>query len=276
MKSIFTENRTAVITGASAGIGFELTKLMAHKLDVLVVVARRAERLTQLANELQAQLPQLGVIVESADLSNSEEVETLLKRLDEHRLAVDVLVNNAGLGEAELFERSAWGRIRQIIAVNVLAMLRLSHHLLPPMISRGHGAILNVGSGAGYAAMPNAAVYTALKHFMRAFTESLRAQLAGTGITVSEAAPGPVESEFDQVAGIEGGATPGQGIFRITAQKCATDIVREFEKGSPVIFPGRSYGWLMKAQPLLPRRLILRQIAQAARETRGRASKRAA
>jgi len=202
MKSIFTENRTALITGASAGIGFELTKLLAGKLDALVVVARRTERLTQLKNDLQAQLPKLGVSVESADLSNPGGVENLLKRLDERRLGVDVLVNNAGLGEAELFERSPWSRIQQIVAVNVLAMLRLSHHLLPPMIRRGHGAILNIGSGAGYAAMPNAAVYTASKHFVRAFTESLRAQLASTGITISEAAPGPVESEFDQAAGI--------------------------------------------------------------------------
>ena len=155
-------------------------------------------------------------------------------------------------------------------------MLRLSHHLLPPMISRGHGAILNVGSGAGYAAMPNAAVYTASKHFVRAFTESLRAQLAGTGITVSEAAPGPVESEFDQAAGIKSGATPGQGIFRITAKQCAADIVHQFEKASPVIFPGRNYGLLMKAQPLMPRRLVSRQLAHAAREIRGREDKRAA
>jgi uncharacterized protein len=85
MKSIFTENRTALITGASAGIGFELTKLLAHKLNSLVVVARRAERLTQLANELQTQLPKLRVVVESADLSNPDAVENLLRRLDEHR-----------------------------------------------------------------------------------------------------------------------------------------------------------------------------------------------
>jgi uncharacterized protein len=226
MESIFTENRTALITGASAGIGFELAKALAARLNTLVVVARRAERLIQLANEFQSHLPKLRVVVEVADLSDQEGVENLLKRLDEQRLAIDVLVNNAGLGEAELFERSPWSRIQQIIAVNVLAMLRLSHHLLPPMISRGHGAILNIGSGAGYAAMPNAAVYTGSKHFVRAFTESLRAQLAGTGVVVSEAAPGPVESEFDQVAGIEGGATPGQGVLRITAQKCAADIVR--------------------------------------------------
>ena len=276
MKSIFTENRTAVITGASAGIGFELTKLLAHKLDALVVVARRAERLTELAHELQAQLSQLRVVVESADLANQEAVEDLLKRMDELRLSVDVLVNNAGLGEAELFERSSWSRIKQIIAVNVLAMLRLSHHFLPSMINRGHGAILNIGSGAGYAAMPNAAVYTASKHFVRAFTESLRAQLAGTGLTISEAAPGPVESEFDQAAGIKGGATAGQDIFRITSQECAADIIREFEKGAPVIFPGRNYGLLMKAQPLMPRRLVSRQIAQAAREIRRKTDKRAA
>ena len=200
-----------------------------------------------------------------------------MRQLDARNLHVDVLVNNAGLGEPELFERSTWSRIRQIVEVNIVAMLRLSHHFLPAMISRGgHGAILNIGSGAGYAAMPNAAVYTASKHFVRAFTESLRAQLAGIGVTVSEAAPGPVESEFDQVAGIEGGATPGQGIFRITAQECAADIVREFERGAPVIFPGRNYRWLMKMQPLMPRRLVATHVAQAARKIRYRETKRAA
>jgi uncharacterized protein len=156
------------------------------------------------------------------------------------------------LGKSELFERSAWARIRQIVEVNIIAMLCLSHHLLPAMISRGHGAILNIGSGSGYAAMPNAAVYTASKHFVRAFTESLRAQLDGTGITVSEAASGPVDSEFDQVAGIEASATPSQNIFRISARECAADIVREFERGSAVIFPGRNYRWLMKVEPLVP------------------------
>ncbi len=123
--------------------------------------------------------------VEAADLSDPEAIHVLVRQLDARNLHGDVLVNNAGLGESELFERSPWSRIRQIVErqiveVNIVAMLRLSHHFLPAMISRGHGAILNIGSGAGYAAMPNAAVYTASKHFVRAFTESLRAQLAGT------------------------------------------------------------------------------------------------
>jgi short-subunit dehydrogenase len=187
---------------------------------------------------------------------------------DARDLPVDVLVNNAGLGESELFERSPWSRVRQIVEVNIVAMLRLSHHLLPAMVSRGHGAILNIGSGAAYAAMPNAAVYTASKHFVRAFTESLRAQLAGTGITVSEAAPGPVDSEFDRLASFEGDATPGQGVFRINAQECAADIIQGFERGAPVIFPGRKYHWLMKVQPVVPRRFFVRQLAQAASKIR--------
>src|SRR5437773_10497219 len=135
-----------------------------------------------------------------------------------------IMASQSGGELAFLFERSTWSRIRQIVEVNIIAMLRLSHHFLPAMISRGHGAILNIGSGAGYAAMPNAAVYTASKHFVRAFTESLRAQLAGTCVTVSEAPPGPVESELDQVAGIEGGATPGKA-FSESLRKNAPQIL---------------------------------------------------
>jgi short-subunit dehydrogenase len=276
MQSIFTRNKTALITGASAGIGLEIARALASKLNSLVIVARRSDRLQQLAGELQSQYPSLNVAIQTADLAEPSSVESLLRELGARDLEVDVLVNNAGLGEADLFERSAWSRISQIVQVNILALLRLTHHFLPAMISRGHGAILNIGSGAGYAAMPNAAVYTASKHFVRAFTESLRAQVAGTGVIVSEAAPGPVESEFDQVAGIEGGATPGlSSIFRITSQECARDIVRNFEDGAPVIFPGRSYRMLMKMQPVMPRRMIGKQLAQTARRIRERADRRA-
>lgn len=268
MRSIFVANRTALVTGASAGIGLELARALAPKLDSLIIVARRLERLETVAADLQSRYPALTISIHAADLSVQETIESLLQQLEARSVNVDVLINNAGLGESELFERSPWSRIQQIVEVNVVAMLRLSHHFLPAMIGRGHGAILNIGSGAGYAAMPNAAVYTASKHFVRAFTESLRAQVSGTGVTVSEVAPGPVNSEFDHVAGIEGGATPGQSIFRISAEECATDIVREFERGSAVIFPGRTYRWMMKAQPLMPRRLVAMLLAQAARKIR--------
>jgi NAD(P)-dependent dehydrogenase (short-subunit alcohol dehydrogenase family) len=144
--------------------------------------------------------------IEAADLSVPEAVQTLLRQLEARGVQIDVLVNNAGLGESELFERSPWSRIEQIVEVNIMAILRVSHHLLPAMLNRGHGAILNIGSGAGYAAMPNAAVYTASKHFVRAFTESSvlnllvpesacqkprqdRSNVSSTRLPVSRAAP---------------------------------------------------------------------------------------
>ncbi len=245
-----------------------LSRALAPNVDELIIVARRRERLDMIARDLQSAFPALKIGIHAIDLANPEAVQSLIAELDASNLDVDVLVNNAGLGEAELFERSPWSRIQEIIDVNILAMLRLTRQVLPSMISRGHGAILNIGSGAGYAAMPNAAVYTASKHFVRAFTESLRAQLAGTGIVVSEAAPGPVETEFDTVAGISGGATPAQGVFRISAQECANDIVRQFEKGERVIFPGRNYRFMMKLQPLMPRALLVRPLARAAQNLR--------
>ncbi|MBV8477495.1 MAG: SDR family NAD(P)-dependent oxidoreductase [Acidobacteria bacterium] len=143
MKSILTMNRVALVTGASAGIGLELAKALASKLDSLIVIARRIDRLQQLSAELQSRYPSLNILVEAADLSHPEAVQSLLERLNAHDRNVDILVNNAGLGESELFEHSPWSRIRQIVELNVLAMLRLTHYLLPAMIRRRHGAILN-------------------------------------------------------------------------------------------------------------------------------------
>ena len=151
-----------------------------------------------------------------------------------------------------------------------MAAVQLTHALVPAMVRRGHGAVLNIGSGAGHAAMPNAAVYTESKHFIRVFSESLRAQLKETGVIVCEAAPGPVETEFDRIAGIEGGATPGQNLFRITAGECARDIIQQFGRGTAVIYPGRMYRWLMRLQPLMPRSLLVAQIAKNAHELRTR------
>lgn len=269
MESIFVRNRTALVTGASSGIGLELAKALAPKLERVILVARRLERLNEAAESIRARSPSIDVAVFVADLAVTDDVERLTQSLRGKGVNIDVLVNNAGSGEAELFEKSPWSRIEAMVNVNILATLRLTHDLLPDMIARGHGAILNIGSGAGYAAMPNAAVYTASKHFVRAFTQSLRAQLTSTGVVVSEAAPGPVNSEFDRVAGIEdGGATPGQRMFRISAEDCAKDIIQAFETAAPVIYPGWNYRWLMKVQPLMPRRLLDAQLSQAALKLR--------
>jgi uncharacterized protein len=217
--SIFTTNRSALVTGASAGIGLELAKALAPKLNLLILVARRIERLEELARELRSRFPSLNIAIQVADLSDPEAVEGLLRQVEANRLEVDMLVNNAGLGESELFETSPWSRIRQIVEVNVAAVLRLSHHFLPAMIRRGHGAILNIGSGAGYAAMPNAAVYTASKHKVRANTETHSAQLPGTGNPYSEPAPGPHQAQYDNEARLHDGTTAAKRNIQNTKQQ---------------------------------------------------------
>jgi uncharacterized protein len=270
MPSIFKNNRTALVTGASSGIGREIVRHLAPHTETLIIVARRVERMQSLAKELGTAHPHVRVVVEECDLSNTQAISAVGRRLEAIGLEVDILVNNAGFGENTLFETSDWNRTRQIIDVNVTAVVQLTHALVSGMVRRGHGAVLNIGSGAGHAAMPNAAVYTGSKHFIRAFSESLRAQLKGTGVTVCEAAPGPVKTDFDQIAGIGGEAIPGQSLLRITAAQCARDIVRGLERGTAVIYPGRTYRWLMRLQSLMPRRLIIWQITKCARELKTR------
>jgi NAD(P)-dependent dehydrogenase (short-subunit alcohol dehydrogenase family) len=116
-------------------------------------------------------------------------------------LAGNVLVNNAGLGDAALFDRSDWARTRQILRTNIFAVTQLALAVVSGMVERGRGGVLNIGSGAGLTVMPNAAAYVASKHFVAGFSEALRADLAGTGVTVTQVCPGPVDSEFDQAAG---------------------------------------------------------------------------
>jgi uncharacterized protein len=270
MASIFQNNRTALVTGASSGIGLEIVRHLAPHVETLITVARRVERMQSLAKELGAAHRNVTVVVEECDLSDTQAISAMARRLEAMSLEIDILVNNAGFGENTLFETSDWSRTKQILDVNMTAVVQLTHALVPAMVRRGYGAVLNIGSGAGHAAMPNAAVYTGSKHFIRAFSESLRAQLKETGVTICEAAPGPVETEFDRSAGIEGAATPGQSLFRITAAQCARDIVREFERGTAVIYPGRNYRWLMRLQPLMPRRMLIAQITKSARELRTR------
>jgi hypothetical protein len=194
-----------LITGASAGIGRELALEFGARAETLVLVARRLDRLEQLRADLLERYPGLKVIVLAADLSEEGEIELLLGRVAEHAGSVDVLVNNAGVGDSVLFDRSDWKRTRQVLRTNVTAVVQLTAALLPSMVERGRGGVLNIGSGAGLTVLPNAAAYVGSKHFINGFSEALRADLARTGVTVTQVCPGPVDSEFDQVAGSAGG-----------------------------------------------------------------------
>ncbi|HYP14728.1 MAG TPA: SDR family oxidoreductase [Bryobacteraceae bacterium] len=262
-------NKCALITGASSGIGLELARQLAPRVVSLVLVARRTERLDTLARELESASPALRVLVKRCDLADREETEALCNSLKTAGMQVDILVNNAGLGERALVEHSELARMQQMIDVNCSAVVQLTRAFLPSMVERGYGGILNIGSGAGRAAMPNAAVYTASKHFVKAFTESLRAQLQGTGVTVTESAPGPVDTEFHIAAGIERAPDALRGRFTISAEQCARETIAAFERGQAVIYPGQAYRMAMALQPLMPRRVLQRVLTNNARALRG-------
>jgi uncharacterized protein len=256
---------TVVITGASAGIGRELALAIAARAATLVLVARRAERLEQLRTQLLADHPGLRVIGAAVDLSDEADISRLLGAIDEQTGPVDVLVNNAGVGYTTLADQADWARTRALLATNVLASVRLTTALVPAMVIRGRGGVLNIGSGAGLSILPAAAAYAGSKHFVDGFTEALRADLAGTGVVVTQVCPGPVTSEFDQVAGSTGGMSGGPPQFmRITARQCAREALAGFDGGAALVFPGGAYRLAMHVLPLLPRTAQRRRAARAA------------
>jgi len=264
---------TVLITGASAGIGRELAVQLAARARTLILLARRAGRLDELRSSLLARHPQLQVLTLPVDLSDETDVDRALAEAGAQAEAIDVLVNNAGVGDQALVDQADWARVRNMLHTNVLAVAQLTTALVPAMVERGRGGVLNMGSGAGLTVMPAAAAYSASKHFMDGFSEALRADMTGTGVVVTQVCPGPVDSEFDQVARSEGGMTGSPPQFvRISAAQCAREALAGFDRGVPLVFPGRAYRIAMRALPLLPRELSRRQAARSARRIRSTAN----
>src|SRR6266545_598810 len=193
------DDGTVLITGASSGIGRELATQLAGRAATLVLLARRARLLDQVRDELRAQQPRLRVLALPVDLSDENDTDRVLAAVRDQVGPVDVLVNNAGVGDQALFDRTDWARTRQVLRTNVVAVAQLTAALVPAMVARGRGGVLNIGSGAGLTVMPAAAAYSASKHFVDGFSESMRADLA--------------DDERRQAAGLRGGR-PGQGPVR--------------------------------------------------------------
>jgi short-subunit dehydrogenase len=205
--------------------------------------------------ELLRACPRLAVRVESCDLSDPTAVEEMLAALAADVSPIDVVVNNAGLGDLALYDRAEWSRIEQMLHVNVVAPALLTHRLLRGMVRRGRGGVLNLGSGAGFAIMPGSASYVGTKHFINGFTETLRAELEGTGVVVTQVCPGPVETEFDQAAGTEGLVGGPPNFVRISAEQCAREAIAGFERGRALVFPGAGFRLSMHALAIVPRKL---------------------
>ena len=192
---------TALITGASSGIGLELARLFAADKYNLVLVARRAEKLEELSQELSRQFA-IKTTTASVDLSMPNASQELFDRVGAAGIVVDVLVNNAGLGASGAFARMPQERISAVMQVNMVALTHLTRLFLPGMIERKSGGILNVGSIAGYLPGPYMAVYYATKAYVLSYSHALSVELENSGVQVTCICPGATYTEFQEVAGV--------------------------------------------------------------------------
>jgi uncharacterized protein len=230
----------ALITGASAGIGRELARQLGGRASSLVLVARRLDRLEELSDELTKKYPNLNVHCRTVDLSQSNRVDELCAWLDREKIAVDFLINNAGLGDRGSFATAEPRRVGEMLAVNIVALTVLTRALVPAMIQKKRGAILNVSSTAGFLPIRNLAVYAATKAYVTSFSEAIRGEVRKTGVTVTALCPGPVATEFSEVAQRSSGKRerPSPSFVRVPVEEVVRAGLDAIERDKPIVVPG--------------------------------------
>jgi len=231
---------SALITGASAGIGYEFARQLAGRAGALVLVARRLDRLEELRDELTRKNPNLNVYCRAVDLSQPNEVEELCAWLEREGIAIDFLINNAGLGDRGPFATGEPQRLHEMLSVNVAALTMLTRALLPAMLEKKRGAILNVSSSAGFLPIRKMAVYAASKAYVTSFTDSLRGEVRKQGIVVSALCPGPVDTEFSSVArrSIVKQPYPSPSLMHMPVEDVVRAGLAGIERNKPLVIPG--------------------------------------
>lgn len=243
--------RTALITGASSGIGREFAHEFARRGCDLVLTARSRDRLTELADELR-HTHGVTALVLTRDLARPGAAADLVAELTTHRIAVDILVNNAGFGAHGDLVDTPPERLDAMTALNVDAVVGLTSRLLPGMVERKAGAIINLASTAAFQPIPHMAVYGATKAFVLSFSRALWAETKDSGVAVLALSPGATDTEFFQVAGEDAAVGPR----RSTAQVVGTAL-RALAQGRPSVVDGRRNALMAWVSPRSPERLVI-------------------
>jgi len=244
-----TTRPTALVTGASAGIGREFAHQLAARRHDLVLVARDRGRLEQLAAELTSRYA-VSAEVLVADLSDRSALQAVADRVADRERPVDVLVNNAGYGQRRSFLRNDLAVEEAAFDVLTRAVLVLSHAAGVAMRERGRGHIVNVSSVAGFIASGS---YSAAKAWVTTFSEGLASELAGSGVTVTALCPGFTNTEFQQRAGL---SKPGPELLWLDPQKLVADCLHDVDKGRVVSVPGLQYKAVVGLLRVVPRSLV--------------------
>jgi uncharacterized protein len=243
---------SALITGASRGIGREILLALWRRGYDCIAVGRDLPRLEALRSELDGE----RILVLPADLSQFQEIGRLISAVRSNTKAIDLLVNNAGLGEIGPFAEAAAERLLSMVQVNIWAVVALTREFLPEMVARGRGHVLNVASTAAFAPGPGMAVYYATKSFVLSFSEAVRVETRGQGVTVSALCPGATATDFDRTAGARGRRAAGSvGMEpRRVAERAVTGLLR----GRRLIVPGTVNRLAIAVAQFAPRALSAR------------------
>ncbi|MGJ8696244.1 MAG: SDR family NAD(P)-dependent oxidoreductase [Verrucomicrobiaceae bacterium] len=238
MSSLARRYQCALITGASSGLGLEYARQLAHRVETMILVSRREEVLEGIAAELVAGHPGLVVKIFASDLSEVESRSNLVGELARANLRPDLLINNAGMGDYGEFSTSEWGKLAEMIRLNMEALTHLTHALLPGLIT-GSGSVLNVSSLASVLPIPDFAVYAATKSYVTSFSEALRIELREHGVKVLAVCPGPVKTGFGERARrSQNSKLPVQDAFYVSANQVVGDSLQALDSGRARIYPG--------------------------------------
>lgn len=256
-------DRTAVVTGASSGIGAAFARQLAARGDDLVLVARDSARLDEYAQQLRESY---GVAVEvlAADLATAAGCDAVAERLADAQRPVELLVNNAGLSLNTPFLLSTPEKETRLLHVNVHAVMRLTLAVLPGMTARGHGGVINVSSVSGFSAAMPGSTYPASKAWVTNFSESIAHSVSRFGVRVLALCPGYTRTEFHRRANIDMSKTPNW--LWLDADRVVRDALRDLDRGKLVSVPALRYKVVVWGMRHLPRRLL----QKVARDTRGR------
>jgi uncharacterized protein len=257
------DDRTAIVTGASSGIGEAIATELARRGHQVVLVARRADRLHAIAGTLTQKAHVLP-----ADLSSRTDRAALPGRIAALGLTPDILINNAGLAGRATVAKAVPEQQLNVVEVDVAAVVDLCSRFLPGMVERGRGAVLNVSSLAGFYPLPGHAAYGAAKAFVLSYTESLRTELRGSGVVASALCPGPVDTGFDVVAGFSAGeraATLPRFMWK-SADEVARAAIDGLDAGKCRVVPGRANQLVAACCRFAPHEQLLPLLARRARK----------
>ena len=251
-------NNTALITGASSGIGLDLAKIHAKLGGDLVLVARNKQKLLEIKNEFESNY-HVEVVVIEQDLSHKDAAQEVYNQTQQLGITIDILINNAGFGDFGFFAETDWFKEYEMISLNIIALTQLTKLFAQDMIEQGSGRILNVASVAAFLPGPKMAIYYATKAYVLSFSEAIANEFADNGITVTTLCPGPTDTGFEKAAALE-----ESGLFKkqkvVSSMPVAEFGYKAMMKGKTVAIPGFTNKLLTKLILFVPRSWVVKAV----------------